>query len=97
MTDAAEFGFGGPGAHGPTFRAPWEARAFAAMAALMAGGHCGRDEFRDRLAAAIAAAPERPYYQSWLAAAEALLAAHGLVSAHEIDARCRALAPKDPA
>ena len=54
------------------FTEPWQARAFA-----MAQVACDRmqlpwDAFRDQLKAAIAEQPLRPYYESWLAALEAL-------------------------
>jgi nitrile hydratase accessory protein len=56
------------------FTAPWQARAFAM--AVVAAERMGVDwdEFRDRLKAAIAEEPERPYYESWLDALERLTA-----------------------
>ena len=56
--------------HDLPFTEPWQARAFAL--AVVAADRSGApwDEFRDRLKAAIAARPERPYYESWLDALE---------------------------
>jgi len=56
------------------FTAPWQARAFAM--AVVAAERMGADwdEFRDRLKAAIAEQPDRPYYESWLDALEDLTA-----------------------
>jgi hypothetical protein len=45
------------------------------------------DEFRTRLIAAIAAQPERPYYESFTAALEALVTDFDVASAGELDAR----------
>jgi nitrile hydratase accessory protein len=54
------------------FDEPWQARAFAL--AVVAVDRLGLpwDAFRTRLKAAIAAAPDRPYWESWLAALESL-------------------------
>jgi nitrile hydratase beta subunit-like protein len=54
------------------FTEPWQARLFAM--ALVACDRMGLpwDAFRDRLKAAIADDPERPYYESWMAALENL-------------------------
>lgn len=54
------------------FTEPWHARVFAM--ALVACERMGLpwDAFRDRLKAAIADDPERPYYESWTAALEGL-------------------------
>jgi nitrile hydratase accessory protein len=55
------------------FTEPWQARAFAM--AVVAADRMGVDwdEFRTRLKAAIAAHPDRPYYESWLDALEDLV------------------------
>ena len=45
-------------------------------------------EFQSRLIAAIAARPEAPYYESWIAALEALVVEHGIVSPSAIAAAC---------
>jgi nitrile hydratase accessory protein len=56
------------------FTEPWQARAFAM--AVVAAERMGVpwDEFRDRLKAAVAEDPDRPYYESWLDALERLVA-----------------------
>lgn len=74
----------------PVFAAPWEAQAFALVLALHRGGVFAWSEFAEALGAAIQAAPARPYYESWLAALEALLAARGLAPQAAIDAVARA-------
>ena len=63
---------------GPVFREPWEAQAFALAVNLHARGHFGWPEFADSLSQTIRAAPERPYYEQWLAALEDLVARKGL-------------------
>jgi hypothetical protein len=54
------------------FTEPWQARLFAM--ALVACDRMGLpwDAFRDRLKAAVAEDPERPYFESWMAALENL-------------------------
>jgi hypothetical protein len=56
------------------FEAPWQARAFALAVATVEGLGLPWDAFRDRLKVAIAADPERPYYESWVVALDALTA-----------------------
>ena len=63
---------------GPVFREPWEAQAFALAVNLHARGHFAWGEFADSLSRVIRAAPDRPYYEQWLAALEALVASKGL-------------------
>jgi hypothetical protein len=68
------------------FDAPWESRVFGLAAAYLDG--CGRpwERFRERLMAAIAAAPEgTPYFESFTAALEAMLADDGVVSPDRAD------------
>jgi hypothetical protein len=60
------------------FEAPWQGRAVAMALGLVERLGTGWEPFRTRLVAEIAAQPERPYYESWLAALESLAAAHGL-------------------
>lgn len=54
-----------------TFDAPWQARAFAVCLALLEQRGEGWDAFQPHLAAAIAADPDAPYYQNFVAALEA--------------------------
>jgi hypothetical protein len=57
----------------PMFAEPWEGRAFALAFDVI--GRRGRswDDFRDRLIDAIAEAPARPYFESWVIALERLV------------------------
>ena len=57
------------------FDAPWQGRVFALAAAVVEQA-CGgdREPFRRQLIKAIAAEPDRPYWESWTAALEALVA-----------------------
>jgi cobaltochelatase CobN len=73
------------------FAAPWEGRVFGMAVALSDNQHCKWDDFRDRLAAEIAAAEEHGddsgYYERWLASFERLLLDTGLLTADELDTR----------
>ena len=73
------------------FDAPWQSRAFG-MAAAVVESRFGKDwePFRRRLIAAIAADEQRPYWESWMAALEELVASAGLVSPDELDAATEA-------
>ena len=62
------------------FAAPWEGRAFAMAVGLVDALGLDWEEFRTRLIEAIDEAPERAYYESWLAALERLAADHGVTS-----------------
>ena len=67
------------------FAAPWEGRAVALAIATVDRLGFDWDEFRRRLIDAIAHNPDRPYYESWAAALEAMLVAHGVTTAAAID------------
>jgi hypothetical protein len=54
------------------FTEPWQARAFAMAQVACDCMQLPWDAFRDRLKATIAEQPQRPYYESWLAALESL-------------------------
>jgi hypothetical protein len=57
------------------FDAPWQSTVFALAAAVVDHAFAGdREPFRRHLIAAIAAEPERPYWESWTAALEAAVA-----------------------
>ena len=71
------------------FAAPWEGRAFGAAVGAVAALGLDWDAFRQPLIAAIAAAPERPYYESWVVALEALLVEQGITTEAELDARAQ--------
>ena len=62
------------------FDEPWEGRVFGAALAVVQHHDLDWDEFRQRLIAAVADDPERPYWESWLAALESLLADLGVGS-----------------
>jgi len=62
------------------FSAPWEARAVAMAVALVERLELPWDAFRQRLIAAIAEDPDRPYYESWASALEQLVIAQRLTT-----------------
>jgi nitrile hydratase accessory protein len=66
------------------FAAPWEGRAMAMAIAAVQSLELPWDEFRSRLVAEIARAPERPYYESWLCALERLLCERGVLTAEQL-------------
>jgi len=79
----------------PVFAEPWQAQAFAMAVALHQRGLFSWPEWADALSLQIRAAQDAgdadrgdTYYQHWLAALEALVAAKGATSPHEL-ARCR--------
>jgi len=81
----------------PAFREPWQAHAFALAVKLHERGLFTWHEWADALAAQIAAAARRgepdrgdTYYQHWLAALEALVAAKGAASADELQRTAQA-------
>jgi hypothetical protein len=55
------------------FDEPWQARAFAMAVVTVERFGLPWDAFRDRLKAAVADDPHRPYWESWLTALEDLL------------------------
>ena len=61
------------------FEAPWQGRAVAMALGLVERLGVGWEEFRRRLIDEIAAQPERPYYESWLAALESRAADNEVV------------------
>jgi nitrile hydratase accessory protein len=77
-------------ADGPVFAAPWEAQAFAMAVKLNEAGVFTWAEWAEKLGAELKAQPERPYYESWLAALESLVEAKGVMSASERLARVEA-------
>ncbi len=72
---------------GPVFAEPWEAQAFAMAVKLNEAGVFGWGEWAETLGAELKAAPERPYYESWLAALERLVEAKGVTTRQERAAR----------
>jgi nitrile hydratase accessory protein len=79
---------------GPGFKEPWEAQAFALVAALHEGGHFTWAEWVEVLSAEIRQAqaggdPDRgdTYYRHWLAALEKIVLAKRLID--DVDLRLR--------
>jgi nitrile hydratase accessory protein len=77
-------------ADGPVFAEPWEAQAFAMAVKLNEAGVFQWSEWGDTLGAELTSAPERPYYESWLASLEKLVKAKGVVTEPERLARIEA-------
>lgn len=69
------------------FDAPWERRAFGLVLALCRDGQWEWEDFRQELIAQIAAEPERPYWESWAAALEAVLSTRSALLPVEVDER----------
>jgi nitrile hydratase accessory protein len=68
------------------FGAPWQGRAFAVAVALVEQLELPWDAFRLRLIDAIAEDPDRPYYDSWAVALEALVVSLDLTTPAALDA-----------
>jgi nitrile hydratase accessory protein len=67
------------------FEAPWQGRALGMALAVVERLRLPWSEFQTRLIAAIAARPEAPYYECWVAALERLVVDHGVVAPSAID------------
>ena len=76
----------------PVFKEPWEAQAFALAVKLSELGHFTWKEWSEALAAEINSAPDREYYQNWLATLERLVASKGLTTPEALSARKEAWA-----
>lgn len=72
------------------FGAPWEAEAFAMTVKLHENGKFTWSEWAECLGAELKVAPERPYYESWLAALESITEAKALLNRPEREARIAA-------
>ena len=66
------------------FEAPWQGRVFGMALAVVERLGVQWTEFQRRLIAEIAAHPDAPYYDSWLAALERLVLEHGLATSEEL-------------
>jgi len=66
------------------FEAPWQGRVFGMALAVVERLGVPWAGFQRRLIAEIAAHPDAPYYDAWLAALERLVLEHGLVTADEL-------------
>jgi nitrile hydratase accessory protein len=69
------------------FDAPWQGRALGTALALVERLGVPWDAFRQHLIRAIADQPDRPYYDSWVAALEAFAVEHGVVEPTELHVR----------
>ena len=70
------------------FEAPWQPRIFGLCAAIVETCFDGdREPFRRQLIAAIAAEPDRPYWDSWTVALEQILLEADLIDALSIERR----------
>ncbi len=67
-----------------TFAEPWHAQAFAIVVGLRERGLFSAVEWTVALAAEIARAPQREYYEFWLEALESLLASKGVATSGEL-------------
>lgn len=68
------------------FEAPWQPRVFGLCAAIVETCFNGdREPFRRQLIGAIAAEPERPYWDSWTAALQRLVLDAGLIDEPAIE------------
>jgi hypothetical protein len=62
------------------FEAPWQSRVFGLCAAIVETCFNGdREPFRQQLIGAIAAEPDRPYWDSWTVALQRLVLEAGLI------------------
>jgi nitrile hydratase accessory protein len=69
------------------FAAPWERRVFGITVALCRSGACEWEVFRQRLIRRIAQDETQPYWRSWTAALEDVLAGSSAVTRDELDGR----------
>jgi nitrile hydratase accessory protein len=76
-----------------TFEAPWQGRAFGIAVGVVDRLGLAWEDFRQRLIVAIAEDPDRPYYDSWTAALEALLVDQGVLTVHAVDERAGSIEP----
>ena len=71
------------------FAAPWERRVFGLTMALCQSGTCEWETFRQRLIKRIAENEARPYWESWSAALEDVVATESLLTQAELNSRHR--------
>ncbi len=68
------------------FDAPWQGRAFGMAVGVVERLGLPWKAFQERLIAEIAARPEAPYYDCWIAALERLLLDYGAATTEEVEA-----------
>ena len=78
------------------FAAPWERRVFGLTVALCRSDACEWEGFRRRLIGRIAEDETRPYWKSWAAALEDVLAETSMLDRAELDARQRKFLARPP-
>ncbi len=78
------------------FAAPWERRVFGITIALCRSDACEWEDFRQRLIARIASDEARPYWESWAAALEDVLAESATLATDELDVRHREFLARPP-
>jgi nitrile hydratase accessory protein len=78
------------------FAAPWERRVFGVTVALCRSATCDWESFRRRLIERIAEDETRPYWASWTAALEDVLADGATLGRGELDARHEAFLARAP-
>jgi hypothetical protein len=66
------------------FDAPWQGRVLGMAIATVGALRLDWDEFRTRLISAIAADPDRPYYESFTTALEALVSDYGVATPDDL-------------
>jgi nitrile hydratase accessory protein len=76
-----------------TFEEPWQAQAFALAVTLQDRGVISEAEWSEALGAEIAAAPQAPYYECWLAALERFVDSEKLERYRHAWARAAARTP----
>jgi nitrile hydratase accessory protein len=72
------------------FDAPWQGRAFGLAVGMVERLGLEWKAFQQRLIAAIAAHPEAPYYDCWVAALEQLVLDYSAVTPEELEAARKA-------
>jgi hypothetical protein len=73
------------------FDAPWQSRVFGLCAAVVEFCFAGdREPFRRQLIAAVAAAPDRPYWDSWTFALQQLVVEADVLDELSIERRLAA-------
>ncbi len=75
------------------FKAPWQGRVFGLAVGIVQQRGLEWEEFRRRLITAIDGDPERPYYESWTAALNALVVDLGVATAADLEGRVANIKP----
>src|SRR4030081_1110625 len=76
--------------------APWERRVFGRPVALCRSDACEWETFRRRLIGRIAEDDTRPYWNSWAAALEDVLAETAMLAPGELDVQHQTLLARPP-